>query len=424
MQGLFSFLGEQFSNMSQPAKDIVVTGVGVCCHMGDDLHQILSDLRAGHNHPFTTYPDAVKYGTRCQLIGMYPGKLSLEELGASKQQARFMGRASLMAIKAAQIALEESGIDPSMMAVVVGSGTGDVETHQEIADKLKTIGNARRVAPTVIPRLMASTVSANLATFFESRGPSFSATAACAGGPYNMAIAAGWIEHGLVEAALVGGVEVVDIHFYAGFDSMRAYNGQDNDQPQRASRPYAADRAGFIFSEGAGIVILEARETAEKRGAEILGVLRGYGMSSDGTGQMVAPSADGALAAMKQAVSRAGINIQDIDYVNTHATSTPLGDASEIRALRRLFQDIKVRYSSTKGYTGHPVSAAGTIEAIFTWAMLREGWIAPSVNARPLDPELEDYPPILEPTNTSLKMALSNSFGFGGTNACLVLEAP
>ncbi len=410
--------------MSQRGKDIVVTGVGVCCHMGDDLRQILAELRAGHNRPFVTYPEGVQYGTRCQLIGMYPGELSPPELGVSKQQARFMGRASLMAIKAAQAAVEGSGADPSAMAVVVGSGTGDVETHREIAEKLETTGNARRVAPTAIPRLMASTVSANVATFFKSRGPSFSAIAACAGGSYNMAIAAGWIEHGLVEAALVGGVEVNDIHFFAAFDSMRAYNGQDNDHPERASRPYAADRAGFIFSEGAGIVILEARETAEKRGAEVLGVLRGYGMSSDGTGEMVAPSSDGALSAMKQAVSRAHIGIEEVDYVNTHATSTPLGDASEVRALRSLFHETKVRYSSTKGYTGHPVSAAGTIEAIFSWAMLREGWIAPSVNASPLDPELEDYPPIVEPTNASLKVALSNSFGFGGTNACLVLETP
>lgn len=395
--------------------------MGICCHMGDDLRKIMRDLRAGKNTPFHTYDEAVRYGGRCQLIGIYPGALHPEDLGAAKQESRFMGRASLLALRAARLALEQSGIDPSPLAVVVGSGAGDVDTHIEISERLRSTNSMRRVSATVIPKLMASTASANLVNVLKTRGPSFSASAACAGGNTNIILAASLIERGLVDGAVAGGVEVKDPHFFAGFDSMRAYNGQDNDHPQRASRPYAVDRAGFIFSEGAGILVLEARESAETRGAQILGVLRGYGMTSDGAGEMVAPSSEGAVRAMRLALEDAGISGEDIDYINTHGTSTAIGDLSEVRAIRQVFEGRRVRYSSTKGYTGHPVSAAGAIEAVFTLEMIRGGYIVPAANAEPLDPELEDYPPVLSPTDAPVRLALSNSFGFGGTNACLVL---
>jgi 3-oxoacyl-[acyl-carrier-protein] synthase-1 len=407
--------------MQRERREVVVTGAGVCCNMGSDLERIERDLRLGKNTPFQTYEEAVRYGGRCQIIGIYPEPLDPDTLGVAKQEARFMGRASLMALKAARIAIGQSGLDPTPLAVAVGSGTGDVDTHIEIAEKLRTTGSMRRVSATVIPKLMASTVAANLVNVLRTRGPSFCASAACAGGNYNIAIAAGWIESGMVDGAIAGGVEVKDPHFFAGFDSMRAYNGQDNGRPDRASRPYAHDRAGFVFSEGAGILVLESREAAEKRGAPVLGILKGYGMTSDGEGEMVAPSPEGAEAAMRRALDDAGVSPDDIDYVNTHGTSTPLGDLSEVRAMRRLFGERRLRYSSTKGYTGHPVSAAGAIEAIFTLSMMRGGWIAPAVNAEPLDPELEDYPPVLRPTDSDIRLALSNSFGFGGTNACIVL---
>jgi 3-oxoacyl-[acyl-carrier-protein] synthase-1 len=391
--------------------------------MGDDLERIMRDLRRGKNSPFQSYEAAVRYNGRCQIIGFYPEALDAESLGVAKAEARFMGRASWLALKAARGALGQSGIDPGELAVAVGSGTGDVDTHIEIEEKLRSAGSMRRVSATVIPKLMASTVSANLVNVLKTKGPSFTVTAACAGGNYNIAIASTFIESGVVDGALAGGVEVMDPHFFSGFDSMRAYNGGDNDRPERASRPYAADRAGFIFSEGAGMLVLEAREKAEKRGATILGVLRGYGMTSDGVGEMVAPSPEGAEAAMRRALDHAGVAPDEIDYVNTHGTSTPLGDLSEVRAMRNVFGERRVRYSSTKGYTGHPVSAAGAIEAIFTLEMIRGGYIVPCANASPLDPELADYPPVLEPTDAPLKMALSNSFGFGGTNACVVLGA-
>jgi 3-oxoacyl-[acyl-carrier-protein] synthase-1 len=405
-------------------REVVVTGAGVLCHFGDDLTSIAAMLREGRNTPFTPYPPAVAMKSRCQIAGIYQGGLSDEDLGLTKSQGRFMGRQSRLALGAACRALAQSGIGRRDMAVVVGSGAGDVSTHVEIQEKLQGTGNMKRVAPTVVPRLMASTASANLVNVLETTGPSFTTAAACAGGAYNLLLAAMLIESGHCEAAVAGGCEETDPHFHAGFDSMRAYNSDDNDHPERASRPYAADRAGFIFSEGAGIAVLETRAAAEARGAPILGSIRGWGMSSDGEGDMVAPSSEGARRAIEMALRHAELLPESIDYINTHGTSTPAGDVAEVRAIRAVFGPRHVAYSSTKGYTGHTVSAAGAIEAIFTLLMLQGGWVAPAVNARPLDPELLDYPPVLDPTSMLVRHAISNSFGFGGTNVSLVLSAP
>lgn len=407
--------------MRDASRQVVVTGAGVCCHMGDDLEAILTCLREGRSTPFAPWPPAVEHNCRCRLLGLYPEELSAARLGIDKQAARFMGRAAMMALRAARVALAQSNLDTRALAVIVGSGTGDVAAHREIQSRLEKAGNARKVSPTAIPRLMASTVSANLANVLGTTGPSFGAAAACAGGAYNILLASELIEQGHIDYALAGGVEVADMHFHSGFDSMRAYNGRDNDHPERASRPYAADRAGFIFSEGAGVLVLETRRSAHERGVPILGVIQGYGMSSDGQREMVLPSSAGAEASMRRALAHAGVGPEEIDYVNTHGTSTPVGDVIEVRAIQRVFSGRHLPYSSTKGYTGHTVSAAGAIEAIFTLAMLRGGWIAPSVHAEPLDPELADYPPVLHPTQESMRLALSNSFGFGGTNATLVL---
>jgi 3-oxoacyl-[acyl-carrier-protein] synthase-1 len=392
--------------------------------MGDDLPTLEDMLRAGRGTPFAKYLPAVQLNARCQLVGTYPGELTDDDVGVSKAQGRFMGRQSRLALAAARRAMAQACLDRRDIAVIVGSGAGDVRTHVEIQDRLAESQNMRRILPTVVPRLMASTTSANLVNVLGTTGPSFTTSAACAGGAYNLLLAAMLIESGHCEAAVAGGCEQGDPHFHAGFDSMRAYNPEDNENPERASRPYAADRAGFIFAEGAGIVVLETRAAAEARGATVLGVIRGWGMSSDGEGDMVAPSPDGARRAMDAALAHAELSPDAIDYINTHGTSTPTGDVSEVRAIRAVLGDRHVPYSSTKGYTGHTVSAAGTIEAIFTLAMLRGGWLAPSINATPLDPELLDYPPILLPTSQPLRHALSNSFGFGGTNVALVLSAP
>ena len=406
---------------SRSPRDPVVTGLGLLSQVGTGTAAHRNALQAGRQVPFSVYEPGVECQTGCQLVGAYRDPLDPGDLGLDRSAARFMGRMSLLAVRAARLALDQSGLPTRELAVVVGTGTGEIETHRDVVRRVARGGRVR-VLPTTIPRIMASTVSANLATVLKTRGPSLSATAACAGGAYNLAIASSWIREGLVEQALAGGVEAEDVHFHLGFDSMRAYTRGDNHRPEMASRPYAADRAGFIFGEGAGILALESRESAERRGAEILGSIRGFGMSSDGSGEMVAPASEGAELAMRRALRHTGVPRERIGYINTHGTSTPLGDVSEVRAIRRVFEDEPVPYGSTKGYTGHTVSAAGALEAAFTLLMLREGWISPSVNAEPLDPELTDYPPVLGPTGTDAEWALSNSFGFGGTNISLVLR--
>ncbi len=408
--------------MSSP-NDVVVTGMGVVCRLGDDLEEVTAGIRAGHSPPFSIWQAAVDAGIGCHLMGAYAGDeaadLADDALGIERRAARFMGRASRLALRASRAALAHAQQPaPTDCAVVIGAGAGDVPSHIEVQRQLD---RGKRVAPTVIPRLMASTVSANLVNVLQTTGPSVSAAAACAGGAWNLVIAAQLVRDGFAPMALAGGVEAVDLHFHAGFDSMRAYNRADNNDPSRPSRPYAADRAGFIFGEGAGALVLERREGAEARGVPVLGTIRGWGLSSDGSGDMVAPDAGGAERSMRKALEVAGYAPSDVDYVNTHATSTPVGDLCEVRAMRAVFGEHRVRYSSTKGYTGHTISAAGAIEAIFTLQMLRQGWVAPSAHAEPLDPEIADWAPVVAPTEATLSVALSNSFGFGGTNATLVL---
>ena len=402
-------------------RDPVVTGMGLLSQVGTGTAAHREVLKPGTQVPFSVYEPGVRCQTGCQLVGAYRDSLDPADLGLDRSETRFMGRMSLLAVRAARLALEESGLPERDVAVVVGTGTGEIETHRDVVRRVGRGGRVR-VLPTTIPRIMASTVSANLATVLRTRGPSLSVTAACAGGAYNLAIASSWIREGIVDHALAGGVEAEDVHFHLGFDSMRAYTRGDNHRPEMASRPYAADRAGFIFGEGAGILALESRESAERRGAAILGSIAGFGMSSDGAGEMVAPGSEGAELAMRRALAHAGLPRERVGYLNTHGTSTPLGDTSEVRAIRRVFDEALVPYGSTKGYTGHTVSAAGALEAAFTLLMLREGWLAPSVNAEPLDPELLDYPPVVRPTVTDAAWAISNSFGFGGTNVSLVLR--
>ncbi len=407
--------------MDSNPLDIVFTGFGVVNHLGHDVEDVATQLREGRGKPFARWQPAVEYDGRCQLLGLVEADLGNKALNISASQGRFLGRSGRLALLAARQAVAQSGCDPTELAVLAGSGVGDCDMFDEIATKLSKTHSMRKVTPAAVPKLMASTVSANLATVFGARGPSCSVTAACAGGAYNITLGALLLQAGAAKAALVGGAEATHLSFYSGFDSMRAYNGDDNERPERASRPYAKDRAGFIFAEGAGMAVIETRASAHSRGARILGELRGFGMSSDGTGDMVAPSAEGGLRAMQAALRHSQVAPVDIGYVNTHGTSTPLGDISEVRAMRSALEGRHVPYSSIKGYTGHSVSAAGAIEAIFTLKMLNEGWVAPCINIDELDPELTDYPPVISPGPLAAEVAMSNSFGFGGTNITLVL---
>lgn len=411
-------------SLKAPAPDdVVFTGYGICSPLGDDVTGACEHLRAGKGKPFIPWQEAEALGGRCQLVGACETDVSNSSLGITPAQGRFMGRSARLALSASRRALDVAACDPSELAVIFGTGVGDCETADDIRAKLDKHGNMKKVSPASVPKLMASTASANLATILGASGPSCSVTAACSTGPYNMVMAAMLLKAGCAKIALAGGADALHISFFAGFDSMRALNGQDNARASVASRPYAADRQGFILSEGAAAVVLETRRSAEARGATVLGALRGFGMSSDGTGNMVAPAPDGGRRAMHGALQQAGVNPDAVDYINTHGTSTPVGDTSEVRAMRELFSGRAVPYSSIKGYTGHSISASGAIEAICTLEMLQGGWLSPCVNIEELDPELTDYPPVLEPTNGDFKLALSNSFGFGGTNISLLLES-
>jgi 3-oxoacyl-[acyl-carrier-protein] synthase I len=398
-------------------EPLAVTGYGVACRLGHDLDSILTQLRSADVSPFTVCAHAVEHNARCRLYGPYKGDLGDTALGVERRAARFLGRASRLALVAAERALDMSGVDRRSVGVVVGSGTGDVATHLEMRESLARTRRTRSVGPTTIPKVMTSTVSANLAHVLACTGPSLSVSAACAGGAANLATAAMLLDFGHADVILAGGVECWDPHFHAGFDAMRAYSPDPD--PVRASRPFAADRGGFLLGEGAGLVVLERASDAVARGAKVLGTLQGFGMSSDGTGQMVVPSGAGAIAAMRQALQHASITAQEVGYVNAHATGTPAGDVAEGRAIGEVFG--AVPYGSTKGFTGHCISGAGAMEAVFTWCMLAEGWLAGCPNADPVAPELASCPPLLRTQPTAASVAVSNSFGFGGTNVSLVL---
>ncbi len=371
------------SGRRRRGREVVVTGAGVLCHMGDDLPALEGMLREGRGTPFQPYPPAVDMNGRCQIAGIYPGELTDEDIGVSKAQGRFMGRQSRLALAAARRALAQAGLTRRDFAVVVGSGAGDVRTHVEIQDRLSESRNMRRILPTVVPRLMASTASANLVNVLGSTGPSFTTSAACAGGAYNLLLAAMLIESGHCDVAVAGGCEETDPHFHSGFDSMRAYNSEDNDHPERASRPYAADRKGFIFAEGAGVVVLESRAAAEARGAGILGVVRGWGMSSDGEGDMVAPSSDGARRSIEAALAHAGLPPDAIDYVNTHGTSTPAGDVSEVRAIRSVLGGVTSPTRPPRATPGTRCRRPGRSKRFSRWrCCAAAGWRRRSTRGR------------------------------------------
>lgn len=405
------------------SREVVITGTGMLTHLGG-RDRTLHAIWEGRSRSFDRYAPAVELRCRCTHAGLIPDeRLTDEVLGITRKQSRFMGRASRMALVAVREALAEAGLTGDReLAVLVGSGTGDTDTHIEQSERIRTHGHAKRLRPTTVPRLMASTVSANLVQTLQTRGPSASVAAACAGGAWNVLVAAALVRDGLATRAVAGGCEAIDLHFHGGFDAMRAYCADVDGPPDRASRPYAADRAGFIFGEGAGAMVLERRDQAEARGAPILGVLRGWGVSSDGHGEMVKPSRDGAARAMRAALAHAGVAPSEVSYINTHATSTPAGDIEEAHAVWTVFGD-GAAYSSTKGFTGHMVSGAGAVEAVITLGSLRRGVLPACLNAEPLDEALRDRPPVLRSRPTTGRIGMSNSFGFGGTNACLVLEA-
>ncbi|GAB2517045.1 beta-ketoacyl-ACP synthase I [Lysobacter humi (ex Lee et al. 2017)] len=397
---------------------VVVTGMGLTSCLGHDLDTVSGALREGRSG-LRYVPEYETLGLRSRVAGVPDIDLDAH---IDRKLRRFMGDAAGHAYVAAVRAVEDAGLDPETLrqpraGAIAGSGGGSPEWQIETGELLKTKG-VRRVGPYMVPRTMCSTVSAALATAFGIRGVSYSISAACATSAHCIGAAADLIRHGVQDVILAGGGEELHWGMTCQFDAMGALATASNDTPERASRPYDADRDGFVIAGGGGMLVLESLEHAQARGARIHAELVGYGVTSDGV-DMVAPSGEGAVRCMRMALE--GVQ-GPIDYLNTHGTSTPVGDITELQAVREVFGDAIPPLSSTKALSGHSLGAASVHEAIYSLLMMRDGFMAASYNIERLDERAEGYPVLRETTPAALRTVMSNSFGFGGTNACLVFS--
>ena len=398
-------------------RRIAITGMGIASCLGNDLDTVsasLRDSRAG----IRFLPDHAEQGLRSQVGGAV--ELDLEAV-IDRKLKRFMSDAAAYSYVSMRDAIADAGLDEAQVShprtgLVAGSGGGSSHWQVETADILRARG-VRKVGPYMVPRTMCSTVSANLATAFKIKGVSYSISAACATSAHCIGAAADLIRHGAQDIVFAGGGE--DLHWSMSvmFDAMGALSTSFNDRPQQASRPYDADRDGFVIAGGGGMLVLEDWDHAIARGARIHAELVGYGVTSDGA-DMVAPSGEGAVRCMRMAMQ--GHEHRKVDYLNTHGTSTPLGDVTELDAVREVFGTDLPPISSTKALSGHSLGAASVHEAIYCLLMLRDGFMAGSANMETLDPACAGFPILRESRDAPLRKVMSNSFGFGGTNATLV----
>jgi 3-oxoacyl-[acyl-carrier-protein] synthase-1 len=405
-------------------RRVAVTGLGIVCSIGNNAAETTESLRAGRSG-IEFMPEYRERGFRSQVAGTL--KLDVEKL-VDRRLRRFMGDGSAYAWLAMKEALADSGLSESELrsertGLIAGSGGPSTRAIVEAADTARDKG-VKRIGPFMVPRAMSSTVSANLGTAFGVRGPTYSISSACSTSSHCIGNAAEQILLGKTDVMFAGGGEELDWRLSVLFDAMPAMSSKFNDMPQRASRAYDQDRDGFVIAGGGGIVVLEEYEHARARGAKIYAELVGYGASADGA-DMVAPSGEGAVRAMRSALDGFGgqRGNRHIDYVNTHGTSTPVGDITELDAIREVFGEDLPKISSTKSMTGHSQGAAGAHEAIYTLLMMQHDFVAPSINIERLDAGAEGVPIVRETVaNAGLERAMSNSFGFGGTNAVLIFQ--
>ena len=399
-------------------RRVVITGAGIVSCIGNDLAGVEQSLRAGASG-IQAMPEFTERGLRSQVAG----RLHIDlEARIERKQLRFMGDAAAYAHVALHDAIAQSGLARSEVShartgLVMGSGGGSPAHQIEAADTLRSKG-IRRVGPYQVTRCMSSTVSACLATHFGIKGINYSITSACSTSAHCIGAAAQQIAWGMQDVMFAGGGEELSWGLALLFDGMGAMSSKYNATPEKASRPYDVNRDGFVIAGGAGALVLESLDHAQARGATILGEVVGFGISSDGE-DMVAPSGEGAVACMRQAIEGLA---EPIDYINTHGTSTPVGDVPELHAIRKVFGSRIPPFSSTKSLAGHSQGATGVQEAIFSLIMLMKGFIAGSANVETPDPAVGDMPLVTQAREATLRQVLSNSFGFGGTNACLVLR--
>ncbi|WP_022728495.1 beta-ketoacyl-ACP synthase I [Fodinicurvata sediminis] len=401
-------------------RRVVVTGLGIVSSIGNNRDEVVDSLRAGRSG-IVKAEDYAEMGFRSQVKGSID--INLED-HIDRRLRRFMGDGAAFNYIAMQQAIADAGLEEKEVShertgLIMGSGGPSTSNQVEAADIARSKG-IKRIGPYMVPRCMSSTNSANLSTSFKIKGISYSISSACSTSAHCIGNAAEMIQWGKQDVMFAGGGEELHWSLSMLFDAMGAMSSHYNDTPDKASRPYDTGRDGFIISGGGGVLILEELEHARARGAKIYAEIAGYGASSDGD-DMVAPSGEGAVRCMRQALET--LEGQRVDYINTHGTSTPVGDGTELQSIRQVFGNDLPRISSTKSMTGHAQGAAGVTEAIYSLLMMDEGFLAPSINIDDPDPEAEGIPIVQNKSEDGeLNCVLSNSFGFGGTNCTLAMR--
>ncbi|MEQ8814864.1 MAG: beta-ketoacyl-ACP synthase I [Thalassobaculum sp.] len=402
-------------------RRVVITGIGIVSSIGNDKAEVTASLKAGRSG-IVLAEEYREMGFRSHVHGSL--KVTLPDL-IDRKLLRFMGDGAAYNYLAMEEAIADSGLETGDISnprtgLIMGSGGPSTQNMMLAFDTAREKG-PKRVGPYMVPRVMSSTNSANLSTVFKIKGLSYSISSACSTSAHCIGNGSELIQLGKQDVVFAGGGEELHWTLSVLFDAMGALSSKYNDSPEKASRPYDTTRDGFVIAGGGGVVVLEELEHARARGAKIYGEIVGYGATSDGV-DMVAPSGEGGLRCMQLAL--AGLN-EPVDYINTHGTSTPVGDMVELNSIREVFgaQNRLPFISSTKSMTGHSQGAAGVHEAIYTLLMMNGDFIAPSINIETLEPDAEGMPIVREPMfDQKINLALSNSFGFGGTNAVLALR--
>src|SRR5580698_1267773 len=399
-------------------RRVVVTGMGIVSSIGNNTQEVLASLREAKSGVVRAEKYA-ELGFRSQVHGA--PTLDAGE-AVDRRAMRFLGGGAAWNHVAMEQAIRDSGLEANEISnertgIVMGAGGPSTRSIVEAADITRSKG-PKRVGPFGVPKSMSSSPSASLATWFKIKGLSYSISSACATSNHCIGNSYELIQNNKQDLVFAGGCEELDWTLSVLFDAMGAMSAKFNDTPAKASRAYDADRDGFVIAGGAGIVVLEALDRAKARGAKIYGEIVGYAANSDGH-DMVAPSGEGAARCMRLAMEGAGG--RKIDYLNPHGTGTPVGDLKEMEAVRQVFGDAAPLISSTKSLTGHSLGAAGAQEAIYCLMMMGNGFIAESANIEHLDPAFADLPIVRQRLDRSVETVMSNSFGFGGTNGCLVL---
>src|SRR5215471_17763696 len=399
-------------------RRVVVTGMGIVSSIGNNSQEVLASLRETRSG-ISRAEKYAELGFRCQVHGA--PTLAADE-AIDRRAMRFLGGGAAWNHVAMEQAIRDAGLEPAeisheMTGIIMGSGGPSTRAIVEAADVTRSKG-PKRVGPFAVPKAMSSTASATLATWFKIKGVNYSISSACATSNHCIGNAMETIQMGKQDVIFAGGSEELDWTLSVLFDAMGAMSSKFNQTPGKASRAYDVDRDGFVIAGGAGVLVLEELEHAKARGAKVYAEVAGYGATSDGH-DMVAPSGEGAVRCMKIALKGVAA---PIDYINPHATSTPIGDLKEIEAIREVFGDKCPPISATKSLTGHSLGAAGAQEAIYSILMMNSGFICESANIEKLDPAFADVPIVRERRDATLGCVLSNSFGFGGTNASVVFK--